>query len=62
MTILEPKTKVTLEDLQALTLHQRITLGDVTDVLRVPGGWVYRTFKGSLGGDIVTSTFVPEKW
>jgi hypothetical protein len=40
-----------------ISLHEVTFLQDGTEILRVPGGWIYRHFR--LDANAMTSVFVP---
>lgn len=51
----------TYEDLKNMKIHDRLNLQKgVTEVLRVPNGWVYTTYiENGTGGYDMSSCFVP---
>ena len=43
-----------------MKLHARIDLSNTLDVIRVPGGWIYRTsIENGTGGYDLSTCFVP---
>ena len=52
-----------LEDLDKLNLHKDIWLDDLTQILRVPGGFIYKFYsedkENQTVGDLVSTKFVP---
>lgn len=47
-----------MTDIYKMKLHETINLSNGTKVMRVPGGWIYRTTAGYSGTKSITSTFV----
>jgi hypothetical protein len=48
------KNMITRDELYAMELHEEWTDGDDTQITRVEGGWIYKSYRLS------TSVFVPE--
>lgn len=46
-----------MKSLYAMQLHEIITVDGHTEVLRVPGGWIYEIYDG--GSNISQMVFVP---
>lgn len=47
------------ENIYDLKLHETIALDRWNDILRVPGGWIYKEWSGDADNPFVTTTFVP---
>jgi hypothetical protein len=48
------------KELYSMALHDELSINNVTDVIRVPGGWIYRVITGNDNlGYPVSICFVP---
>jgi hypothetical protein len=47
------------KDLYSMKLHESISINTVLDIVRVPGGWIYRTGIDNGNGYDLSQSFVP---
>jgi len=45
-------------NIYTMKLHETVEVDTFTQILRVPGGWIYNTFTENGGSYVVSSTFV----
>lgn len=49
-----------LHDLLDMEMHQEILINDYCNVIRVPGGWIYKVYTYEYKRSLLSTCFVPE--